>query len=594
MSRAVTSGSTQIYAAGQKGNYNVLFDTTSTSTASHIVCVDNNFYRIEAFNLSGNEVITVEQVINAGQSNELITPYAPIAGPVTLTANRSSYIIERPGYYRFTLSGGGLGTVKAIGFQFAMENEASQDIVDALYAVLNKHFDPCDAGANTPSAPAVNNYINKEAGGCYRDSQLVSSDAGNYATLHSNGIYVPTPASVTPCGIGSVIPTGQPAVNNYLGLDGSNCAQDAQLVSSGSGNLLQLRSDGLYYGILPPVSSYYVSSSLGSDTNAGTIGAPFKTIQHAINSFPDGTLGNIYLYAGDTFPTYPTATSETINTLTALQSINAALQVSNRMLAFRPYNDPAITDILAWNLAHSTNYNPYIVQEINFPKVTITQSIPTDSASIVPIAFSIGTSGVVSFYGCNIISGQVGTASPTHYSGGFIGGEVFFTGGNIIYSDIPLLGGGGGTQQLSINNSILQDHVTPSTPPVFYEVATIQATIITISPIASGGVYLVTGMATYHYNGDNAETVLDVASLWSNIQIYNAAARSYRHVVSSIYISGGTLVANLGSPSTLGAGARSFVSDATQSLTVGLGNVVAGGGGNGVPVYSDGTNWRIG
>jgi hypothetical protein len=39
------------------------------------------------------------------------------------------------------------------------------------------------------------------------------------------------------------------------------------------------------------------------------------------------------------------------------------------------------------------------------------------------------------------------------------------------------------------------------------------------------------------------------------------------------------------------AGARAFVSDANATT---FASIVAGGGANGVPVYSDGTNWRIG
>lgn len=50
-------------------------------------------------------------------------------------------------------------------------------------------------------------------------------------------------------------------------------------------------------------------------------------------------------------------------------------------------------------------------------------------------------------------------------------------------------------------------------------------------------------------------------------------------------------VANLPSASTVGAGARSFVSDATATT---FASIVAGTGSNNVPVYSDGTNWRIG
>jgi hypothetical protein len=41
-------------------------------------------------------------------------------------------------------------------------------------------------------------------------------------------------------------------------------------------------------------------------------------------------------------------------------------------------------------------------------------------------------------------------------------------------------------------------------------------------------------------------------------------------------------------------GGRATVNNATQTLTAGIGAIVAGGGGNIVPVFCDGTNWRIG
>lgn len=42
------------------------------------------------------------------------------------------------------------------------------------------------------------------------------------------------------------------------------------------------------------------------------------------------------------------------------------------------------------------------------------------------------------------------------------------------------------------------------------------------------------------------------------------------------------------------AGRRAFVTDSNAAMTAGIGAVVAGGGANQVPVYDDGTNWRIG
>jgi hypothetical protein len=56
-------------------------------------------------------------------------------------------------------------------------------------------------------------------------------------------------------------------------------------------------------------------------------------------------------------------------------------------------------------------------------------------------------------------------------------------------------------------------------------------------------------------------------------------------------VTGATTVAGLPSASTAGAGARSMVTDANATT---FQSIVAGGGSNAVPVYSDGTDWRIG
>ena len=62
-------------------------------------------------------------------------------------------------------------------------------------------------------------------------------------------------------------------------------------------------------------------------------------------------------------------------------------------------------------------------------------------------------------------------------------------------------------------------------------------------------------------------------------------------VAGNYYKSQVKTVAGLTPAATAGAGARSFVSNATSTT---FGSVVAGGGSNNVPVYSDGTDWRIG
>jgi hypothetical protein len=53
-------------------------------------------------------------------------------------------------------------------------------------------------------------------------------------------------------------------------------------------------------------------------------------------------------------------------------------------------------------------------------------------------------------------------------------------------------------------------------------------------------------------------------------------------------------VANLPAASAVNKGERRAVTDASTTLTLGIGTTVAGGGANFVPVHSDGTNWIIG
>lgn len=55
-----------------------------------------------------------------------------------------------------------------------------------------------------------------------------------------------------------------------------------------------------------------------------------------------------------------------------------------------------------------------------------------------------------------------------------------------------------------------------------------------------------------------------------------------------------TTVASLPSAATVGAGARSFVTDGNLTATGNFGAIIGGSQSNAVPVYSDGTNWRIG
>ena len=63
------------------------------------------------------------------------------------------------------------------------------------------------------------------------------------------------------------------------------------------------------------------------------------------------------------------------------------------------------------------------------------------------------------------------------------------------------------------------------------------------------------------------------------------------NLAAQFCLSGVFTVATLPDAASLGAGARAFVIDSSVST---FGTTVAGGGSDKVPVYSDGTDWKVG
>jgi hypothetical protein len=89
---------------------------------------------------------------------------------------------------------------------------------------------------------------------------------------------------------------------------------------------------------------------------------------------------------------------------------------------------------------------------------------------------------------------------------------------------------------------------------------------------------------------------LDVTGnvLAGNVYANSGIIGSTSLVVSSYAKTTAIAVGSLVAAATAGAGARSFVSDGNLVASGNFGAVIGAGGSNTVPVYSDGTNWRIG
>jgi len=85
-------------------------------------------------------------------------------------------------------------------------------------------------------------------------------------------------------------------------------------------------------------------------------------------------------------------------------------------------------------------------------------------------------------------------------------------------------------------------------------------------------------------NGSNRALSFSNLALWIRTALSNLVVDGYVKVTP-------VTVANLPSPTVAGSGARAFVTDATSTT---FHAAAVGGGANRVPVFVDGSTWRIG
>lgn len=85
-------------------------------------------------------------------------------------------------------------------------------------------------------------------------------------------------------------------------------------------------------------------------------------------------------------------------------------------------------------------------------------------------------------------------------------------------------------------------------------------------------------------NGDARKLSFGRLATWIATALSNVTVSGYDKVTP-------VTVANLPSAAVAGVGARAFVSDANATT---FNSAVAGGGANELPVFSDGSVWRIG
>lgn len=138
------------------------------------------------------------------------------------------------------------------------------------------------------------------------------------------------------------------------------------------GNLLEVRENGIYYGVVAQQENWYVDSFSGNDNNKGTKDAPLKTLHGLHKKLKNGTYTyNIYLKEGGTYPVMNTDTNEYANLFTHLSAVNA--------IYIRPYGDiyDGVINSQEQIAGNGGHYHPLAVKDLQRPTIQYSEYIYT-------------------------------------------------------------------------------------------------------------------------------------------------------------------------------------------------------------------------
>lgn len=208
--------------------------------------------------------------------------------------------------------------------------------------------------------------------------------------------------------------------------EGDTLNTSAIPISKDDGNMIQVRDDGIYYGTTAPadISSLYISTSLGSDTNPGTRAAPLKTVEAALDIIRERNAPgayNIHLRAGETFK--PTR--------------RVFLTEGTWRLTFTYYDDPLFGDIQARN-----GYWPDVDARLKRPTVIIDTRVDNAENNIVGwTGFWVSSSSAIVFRGCKVQFQQTGAGAITGGGWCWYSQEIQFSGCDVtVNSDHEAIG----------------------------------------------------------------------------------------------------------------------------------------------------------
>lgn len=140
------------------------------------------------------------------------------------------------------------------------------------------------------------------------------------------------------------------------------------LRSPDAGNLLEVRENGIYYGVVAQQENWYVDSFSGNDDNKGTKNAPLKTLYGLHKKLKNGTYTySIYLKEGGTYPVMNTETNEYANLFGHLTAVTG--------IYIRPYGDiyDDVINSQAQRDGNGGHYHPLTVKELQRPTIQFSE-----------------------------------------------------------------------------------------------------------------------------------------------------------------------------------------------------------------------------
>lgn len=322
--------------------------------------------------------------------------------------------------------------------------------------------------------------------------------------------------------------------------------------------------------LLSANADYYVNNTIGSDSNPGSSGAPFATLQHAWD-FLSQTLDGACVF------------TVTINL--AASGVNYTLATDHDWLAV------PIVNIRGAGSALTTIADFALSLTIDF---TLTPNVNIDFVTLTSVNGNCCYNGAVGIVNVGLFGGDVKTVL-TGAGGVHLAANAAAGGCALNFNNITMSGSGFAALSAEQCGLLFGFSATVVGNPTFssaFACADLFATVQVnaVAGTAVGSRFRVEGNSLINIPSRGIDTTgaLFPGTLTSII----SGGGEYPGITSI----GPGLVSALPTPGVVPVGGRALVTNSTLTIAAGLGNVVVGTtvGGTSTPVWNDGTNWRIG